>query len=159
MNPRVTAVVVGLIIVILGAAGLFYPERVMGLLGFAVLNPSDTAGVLGEVRATYGGIFLVMGVYAVLAAMDPAANRGRLLFIGLLWLGACAGRVFGVYADGNPGVPGWLFAAFELVMGGALVAASQSAPAPAARVAPPVTPAYHEASPPAAASPTEQHGS
>jgi len=132
VNPRVTAVVVGLVIVILGAAGLFYPERVMmGLLGFAVPNPSLAAGAHGEVRAIYGGLFLVMGAYTVLAAMDPAANRGRLLFVGLLWLGACAARLFGVYADGNPGVPGWLSVVFELAMGGALVAAAQTATTPA----------------------------
>jgi hypothetical protein len=34
------------------------------------------------VRAAYGGIFTVMGVYTVLAAMDPATNRGRILMIG-----------------------------------------------------------------------------
>ena len=136
MNPRITAVVTGLVIVILGVAGLFYPERVMGLLGFAVLNPSHAAGALGEVRATYGGLFLVMGAYTVLAAMDPVGNRGRLLFVGLLWLGTGAARLFGVYVDGNPGVPGWLSVAFELVMGGALVIVAQTVATPVARVQP-----------------------
>jgi hypothetical protein len=140
VNPRITAVVVGLVIVILGAAGLFYPERVMGLLGFAVLNPSHAAGALGEIRATYGGLFLVMGAYTVLAAMDPAANRDRLLFVGLLWLSACAARLFGVYVDGNPGVPGWLSVVFELAMGGALVAAAQTATTPATRFQSPAPP-------------------
>jgi hypothetical protein len=74
------------------------------------------------------------------------ANRPRLRFIGFLWLGAAAGRLFGVYADGNPGLPGWLAIAFELVMGGALVVAAQAAePPPAAlpAAAPPATVGGH----------------
>jgi hypothetical protein len=127
MNPRVTAALVGSIIVALGLAGLLYPERVMGLLGFTVPSSSRTAAAFGEVRATYGGLFVVMGVYTLLTAFDPATHRARLLFIGLMWLGAAAGRLFGAYVDGNPGLPGWLGVGFELVMGGALVAAAQTA--------------------------------
>jgi hypothetical protein len=131
MNPRITTIIVGLIILALGVAGLVYPERVLGILGLAYASPSHMAAALGEIRATYGGIFVVMGVSTLLGAMDPPLHRSRLLFVGLLWLGACAGRLFGCYVDGNPGLPGWGAAAFELVIGGALVAVAQSAPAAA----------------------------
>jgi hypothetical protein len=135
MNPRITTIIVGSIILILGLAGLVYPDRVMGLLGFSVLNASHGAAVLGEVRATYGGLFAVMGAYTLLAATDPAANRARLTFVGLMWLGACAGRLLGASIDGNPGLPGWLTALFELIMGGTLVATAwlatgKAAPSP-----------------------------
>jgi len=139
MNPRVIAIVTGIVTLALGLAGLLYPDRAMGLLGYAVLSASRAPAVLGEVRATYGGLFVVMGAYTLLTAMDPAAHRGRLLFIGLLWWGACAGRLVGVYVDGNPGVPGWVAASFEFVMGGALVFASlgrSAARAPAPQVSP-----------------------
>jgi hypothetical protein len=126
MNPRVTTILIGIIILALGGFGLIYPERVLGMLGFMSANASHSAATLGEVRATYGGLFVVMGIYTLLAATDPAAHRARLLFVGLLWLGACAGRLFGVYVDGNPGLPGWGAAAFELLIGGVLVALSQS---------------------------------
>ncbi len=33
MNPRIAAIVVGIVTLALGLGGLFYPERVMGLLG------------------------------------------------------------------------------------------------------------------------------
>jgi Domain of unknown function (DUF4345) len=122
MNARLVTVVVGTIIFLLGLAGLFYPGRVMGVLGMLPLNPSHAAAALGEVRATYGGLFVVMGAYTLLAGMDPAAHRSRLLFVSLLWLGACAARLFGAYVDGNPGLPGWLAAGFELLIGGALLA-------------------------------------
>jgi len=130
MNARVTALVVAVVILALGVAGLIYPERVLAFLGFAVQNASHSASALGEVRATYGGIFVVMGLYAVHAALDPFVHRSRLRFIGFLWLGACAGRLFGVWIDGNPGLFGWLAVVFELVVGGALVLAAQTAEPP-----------------------------
>jgi hypothetical protein len=131
MSARTITLVAGTVILLMGLAALFYPDRVMGLLGFMVLNASESASVLGEVRATYGGIFTVMGAAVLLAAANPAANRGRLVAIGLLWLGACGGRLFGVTVDGNPGVFGWLAVVFEAVMGTALLLAAQRAGSPA----------------------------
>jgi hypothetical protein len=140
MSARTITLVAGTVILLMGLAALFYPERVMGLLGFMVLNASESASVLGEVRATYGGIFTVMGASVLLAAANPAANRGRLVAIGLLWLGACGGRLFGVTVDGNPGVFGWLAVVFEAVMGTALLLAAQRAGSPAESLEPVAVP-------------------
>jgi hypothetical protein len=141
MNPRVTTAIVGVIVLALGLAGLLYPDRVMGLLGFAVLSPGSAAAALGEIRATYGGLFVVMGAYTLLGVMDPFAHRARLRFIGFLWLGVCAGRLVGASMDGSPGLPGWLGAGLELLMGGVLIATSFSQPAAPARVEPQAAPA------------------
>src|SRR5262249_6639689 len=98
MNPRVTTGIIGTIILALGLAALVLPEFVMThVLGFAIDPSHSHNAVLGEVRATYGGLFTVMGIFALLAVGDPVANRGRLLLIGFLWLGAGAGRLVGVY--------------------------------------------------------------
>jgi hypothetical protein len=140
MSARTITLVAGTVILLMGLAALFYPDRVMGLLGFMVLNASESASVLGEVRATYGGIFTVMGAAVLLAAANPAANRGRLVAIGLLWLGACGGRLFGVTVDGNPGVFGWLAVVFEAVMGTALLLAAQRAGSPAEPLEPVAVP-------------------
>ncbi len=130
MKPRVVTGVVGAFILLLGLAGLLSPWRLLAFLGFGVLDQSQPAAALGEVRATYGGIFLVMGVATLLATLDPFAHRSRLAFVGALWLGACGGRLFGVFADGSPGLLGWLTAFLELMVGGALVlVAATSAPA------------------------------
>jgi len=142
MTPRTTTIVVAFVILLLGTAGLIYPERVLGVVGLAIQNPSHTAAAMGEVRATYGGLFLVMGLAALLGALDPVAHRAPLRLIGLLWLGACAGRLLGVYLDGSPGLPGWAAVAFELLVGGALLVAAGRAPvvlheAPVAVAAPP----------------------
>src|SRR6185503_6064441 len=131
MSARAITLTTGIIILLMGLGALFYPERVMGMLGFMIVNASDAAAVLGEVRATYGGIFSVMGIAVLLAAMNPAGNRGRLVAIGLLWLGACGGRLLGVTVDGNPGIFGWLAVLFEAVMGSALLLAAQRAGSPA----------------------------
>lgn len=130
MSARGITLTAGIVILLMGLAGLFYPDRVMGLLGFTVLSATQSAAVLGEVRATYGGLFTVMGAAVLLAGLNPAANRGRLLAIGLLWLGACGGRLLGVTVDGNPGVFGWLAVVFEAVMGSALLLAAQRAGSP-----------------------------
>lgn len=147
MNPRVWTTIAGLVMLIVGALALFYPEFVMAhVLGYAV-HPSHTANfVRGEVRAVYGGLFVVAGTATVLAAMDPAANRARILFVGVLWLGACGGRLFGVFADGDPGIWGWFSVVFELVMGGALVAVAQTAATPAMRFQPQMAAAHPVAS-------------
>jgi hypothetical protein len=129
MNPRITTIVIGVLTIVMGVLALMNPALVMRhVLGFAV-DPAYTANfVYGEVRAAYGGIFTVLGVYTVLAAMDPATNRGRILMIGLMWLGACLGRLYGVVVDGPPGAWGWVSAGFEAVVGGMLIAVSQMTP-------------------------------
>ncbi len=134
MNPRVTTTVIGVLTTIMGLLALTYPDLVMRhVLGFTV-DPSFSANfVRGEVRAAYGGIFTVLGVYTVLAAMDPATNRGRILMIGIIWVGACLGRLYGVIVDGTPGWWGWFSALFEVVMGGMLIAVSQMTPEAPAR--------------------------
>ena len=141
MNLRIATVIVGIITVAFGFLGLVFPEIAMKhLLGFAVDPSHSVNAVLGEVRATYGGLFVVIGAYTLLAALDPAAHRARLLFIGLMWLGACAGRLVGVSINGNPGLPGWAAVVFELLLGGALVAAALIRPRTTALAAAPVQP-------------------
>ena len=129
MNPRIATGLVGAVTVLLGLAGLTQPLRVLAFTGFMVENASRSAGALGEVRATYGGIFVVLGVYTLLATVNPVAHRSRLVLLGFVWLGACTGRLFGVSVDGSPGLFGWLAAAFELVMGGTLLLAALGASA------------------------------
>lgn len=149
MTPRNVTLGIGVLTVVMGVFALFYPEPVMErVLGFAVDPRATENFVRGEVRAAYGGIFTVVGVYTVLAAMSPWAQRGRILFIGTLWLGACAGRLLGAVVDGSPGPFGWLSATFEAALGLALVAVSQMAEPPAARSQLGVSPA----APPAASS-------
>ena len=129
MNSRVIVAIVGAVTVLLGLGGLLYPESVMRLVGYGYQSPQNIPGTLGEVRAVYGGMLIVAGAFTLLAASDPRAHQGRLLFLGLLWVGAGAGRFFGVLVDGNPGLLGWISVVVELGGGGALLYASQAAEA------------------------------
>ncbi|HVM95026.1 MAG TPA: DUF4345 domain-containing protein [Candidatus Acidoferrales bacterium] len=144
MNSRVLTAVVGIVTLGLGIAALLYPDWVMGLLGFGTGKSASAAAVLGEVRATYGGVFIVIGIFTLLAVLDPSANRSRLTFIGCIWLGSCGGRLFGTSIDGTPGLFGWLSAAVEFLLGAMLLAAAwlpkRDASSPSAAYVPP--PAY-----------------
>ena len=144
MNPRILTLVVGVVTFVLGLTGLLMPQLVMdSMVGFAVNPAFPVNRVIGEVRATYGGVFTVLGAVTLLAALDPASQRARITLIGLLWLGVCGGRLVGVVYDGNPGAMGLGFAGFELAMGGALLLAAltaSSATPTAAPYTPPIPP-------------------
>lgn len=122
-NARIIAAAMGGITLVLGLLGLFYPGNVLGWLGVAAVQQADTVGVLGEVRATFGGLFVVLGAFTLLAAVDPPLHRDRLLLVGCLWLGIAAGRVVGLAVDGYPGLLRLGYLAFEIGMGGAGLAA------------------------------------
>jgi hypothetical protein len=131
MNPTLVTAVVGLLTIGFGLIGLFKPGTVMGTLGLET-TPADRATVMGEMRAVYGGMPLVLGAFTLHAALDPAKYRSRLVLLGLVWLGVCAGRLFSVTIDGAPGIVGWGNAALELA-GGALLLVASRAPSAEAR--------------------------
>jgi hypothetical protein len=133
MNPRIVTLVIGLVSTVLGIGGLISPTLVMErVVGFAVDPAFSENFVRGEVRAVYGGMFTALGVSTLFAAMDVYAYRAQVLLIGSLWLGLCGGRLIGVVVEGSPGLFGWFSVAFELVVGGLLVASAMMAPPPAA---------------------------
>jgi hypothetical protein len=119
MSSRVVTALAGIVFLGLGIAGLRDPVWVMNLVGYPTAGA--TPAVFGEVRAVYGGLFAVMGVFTLFAAGNPARHRGALLLIGLLWLGIFAGRGLGAYLDGDPGLQGWIAAAIEVVFGVTMV--------------------------------------
>jgi Domain of unknown function (DUF4345) len=143
MNARIVVAIVGAITLLMGLGGLFRPEWVMNFVGYAVASNAPTTLVRGEVRAVYGGMLIVAAVFTLLSAPDPREHQGRLLLLALLWVGAGAGRLFGVFVDGSPGIFGWLSLALELAGGGALIFASQAA----GRASIPTAPAGSEAPP------------
>lgn len=137
MDKRVIGWVAAVVTLLGGVGALLMPEQLLPLIGFRVADP--VAWSLGEVRATYGGLFVVLGGYAVAAMLDPAANRGRLVMLGLAWWGIAAGRTLGIVWDGGPGMFGWAYLAFELLLGASFVFAGAAGDAAEpSRSAPPV---------------------
>lgn len=69
-----------------------------------------------EVRATYGGLFLGLGVFA-LVSQEPAAFRA----LGFGWLGAATVRIFSIIFDkafGKLNIGGVLL---EVIIGALLI--------------------------------------
>src|SRR5262245_60100607 len=72
---RLVIALVGASLVGMAFSGLFQPDFIVRLIGF---SPESTPGPyqLAEVRAVYGGLFAVVGIFTMLSAVDPAAHRG-----------------------------------------------------------------------------------
>ncbi|MGH7785489.1 MAG: DUF4345 family protein [Candidatus Binatia bacterium] len=98
----------------LGVMGLLRPSAAAA---FTSMQPQGLTGV-SEVRATYGGFFLVLGTYA-LYAQAPTA----FLIVGLAWLGAAAGRLLSVVIDRSYAATNLGGVVFETVIGALLLAA------------------------------------
>ena len=130
MNPAVITGVIGAATLIMGLGALAMPGFVMErFLGYAI-DPSFSANfVRGEVRATYGGVFAVIGVFTLLSAWSPDLHRGRLVMLACFWLGLGGGRLLSATIDGSPGGFGWFAMGFELVVGTVLLLCSRATPA------------------------------
>ena len=96
----------------------------LGLMG--LLNPSAAArfthlepkGLLGisEIRATYGGFFLALGLTCFLLRTPTAYSVA-----GLAWIGAAGGRTFSVLVDRNTSAQNLGGILFEGVIGALLL--------------------------------------
>lgn len=105
---------------LLGLLGLLNPNATMRLLGLEMAAPRG----LSEVRSMYGALHLTMAVLMLWAVPLRPRTAPLLRTIGILWLGAAAGRVASVLIDGVFGPVNLLMLAGQLFIGGALVWAS-----------------------------------
>jgi hypothetical protein len=97
---------------LLGLMGLVSPVAVARLTGLGLPD----ALARSEVRATYGGFFLALGLVAL--ASD---ERWVYLTLGLGWIGAAVGRLVSVIADGSRSPKNLAGVAFEAAIGALLV--------------------------------------
>jgi len=81
--------------VITAALGLMGLLRPSAAAAFTSMEPKGRLGV-SEIRATYGGLFLAMGAYA-LWAQSPIAFA----VLAAAWGGAALGRLVSVVADAS----------------------------------------------------------
>jgi len=75
---------------ILGCLGLLFPKQVSRLVG---ISPEGPLG-MSELRATYGGFFLCLGIGCLVTQSDTA-----FLVAGSAWCGAAIARLISVAAD------------------------------------------------------------
>lgn len=97
----------------LGLMGLISPASAAK---FTSISPVGKVGV-SEIRATYGGFFLAMGVFA-LFSREPEV----FITIGLGWAGAAAARLISVLVDRSFSPKNFGGIAFEAVIAWLLLA-------------------------------------
>jgi len=76
----------------LGLFGLFAPESVARFVG---VIPDGERGI-SEIRATYGGLFLAIGLFAMIAQSNDVFR-----VIGVGWIGAASARSFSYVRDNS----------------------------------------------------------
>lgn len=96
----------------LGVMGLIRPDAAAA---FTAIRPEGLVGV-SEIRATYGGFFIVLGAFA-LYAQTPEA----FLIPGLAWLGAAGGRLVSIVVDRSRAPKNFGAVAFEVAIGALLL--------------------------------------
>ena len=74
----------------LGVFGLFWPHSVAKFVG---ILPDGERGI-SEIRATYGGLFLAMGLFAIIAQTSDVFR-----VVGVGWIGASSARAFSYVRD------------------------------------------------------------
>lgn len=102
-----------LVFVLYGIAFIVSPEP---LSRWATGTVPDMAAGMTDMRATYGGMPLAVGVLLFLLASDPARVRTGMQAVVLIMIGMAAGRLTGMLVDGygNGVMP--IYFAFELGM-------------------------------------------
>ena len=92
----------------LGILGLLFPSKVSA---FVSLTPDGLMGQ-SELRATYGGFFLGLGVMAIVLNSYTVY-----LVMGVAWVAAAAGRLISLLVDGNRQMKNVGGMAFEGIIG------------------------------------------
>ena len=100
----------GALYLIFGLEGLFIPETILGLFD---IEPAGN-NALFELRGSYGGINLVVGIFLLYGAFTLSAQRSALTIVALLNEGYVVGRLFSLVLSGAP--DGWLLAVLAAEM-------------------------------------------
>ncbi|MBM3955277.1 MAG: DUF4345 domain-containing protein [Planctomycetes bacterium] len=103
-----------LVTALLGCAGLVWPAAVANVVG---IEPRGALG-LAEIRATYGGFFLALGVACLF-------TRSPMIFtvVGVAWYAAAFGRALSLAVTGTATRRDLGGVAFEAAIGVALLTA------------------------------------
>jgi len=97
-----------LITVILGTVGIIAPTKIAQLVS---IEPDGLTGIY-EIRATYGGFFLGLGLASLYF-------DSQVLFtaMGIAWLSAALGRIVSVVGDRNTEIKNIFGILFEMAIG------------------------------------------
>ena len=101
--------------IVTAALGLMGLVRPSAAAAFTSMSPVGKIGV-SEIRATYGGFFLFLGVFALIVR-EPLAFQ----VLGWAWVGPAAGRAVSVVVDASREAKNFGGIVFEGIIGGLLL--------------------------------------
>ena len=122
-TPMLTITIVGLhwfSVVSFGAIGIMFlvaPERWAATIGVAATN--DTGRV--DIRATYGGLCMSLGLFWVWCVLDPTRFPAGLWSMALVYGFLALGRILGALAGHRLDSKMKLFLATEVVVAAACI--------------------------------------
>ena len=76
----------------------------------------DTSSGLIDMRSTYGGICIAVGIALAYAATSPALARFGLRLVALVMACMASTRLVGVVIDGTPNVVMWIYLGLEVTV-------------------------------------------
>lgn len=82
-----------------GIGFVFFPEN---LAVFVTDSVPGSSSALIDLRATYGGMSIGLGILLGLLASNPAWIRAGLLGVLMIMLGMASARLYGMAVDGAP---------------------------------------------------------
>jgi hypothetical protein len=91
-----------------GLAYLAAPQTMAALLGIQLTMPS----AIGDVRASYGGLPIALGIFLWLCARPERVHIGALLMM-LTGVGLADSRLLSLVLDGAPNAAAWTLFAIE----------------------------------------------
>lgn len=113
--PRLEKIAIfalGAAFTIVGFQGLFVPQNLFDPLGL----PLPTIDSLNEIKATYGGLHFLIGVFMLVAAIKKKLHEQAFLIFGLVTCGLGLGRLVAVISDGFPRASiNWILGSAELI--------------------------------------------
>lgn len=109
------------ITLILGVVGLLRPTAMSAITGLYA-TPAAPHG-MAALRATFGGLFMTLGVISALGVLRRPASASWLRLVSLLWFGSAAGRIASITLDRSLAAGNVILLLLELGLGGALLIA------------------------------------
>jgi hypothetical protein len=116
MKEKIFLVLVGLVFAGLGVFNLVQPVEGISIFEIELLNASS----MSEIRANYGGMHLLFGMFLIYGAFEINIQRTSLLIVAVFIGGLVLGRITSLVMDGNPNEAVWTLFIIEVI--GLLVA-------------------------------------
>ena len=112
-SSKLLIVLTAAIFLIYGALFILFPIQILEL----VANGSITSasGVI-DMRATYGGMSMAVGIILLLLAKSEDTIKVGLMSVFLLMACMAIGRVVGILVDQNPNIMMYVYLALEVLI-------------------------------------------